>query len=46
MTIIKRCEKEVQGTWADKQRQQAILFQSFAIPLSMAVPSIPPLLPL
>lgn len=29
MTIIKRCEKEVPGTWADKQRQAAIWLDHF-----------------
>ena len=29
MTIIKRCEKEVQGTWADKQLQAATWLDHF-----------------
>ena len=29
MTIIKRCEKEVQGTWADKQMQAATWLDHF-----------------
>ena len=29
MTIIKRCEKEMQGTWADKQLQAAAWLDHF-----------------
>ena len=29
MTIIKRCEKEVQGSWADKQLQAATWLDHF-----------------
>ena len=32
MTIIKRCKKEVQGTWADKQLQAATWLDYF-VPL-------------
>ena len=31
MTIVKRCEKEVEGSWADKQRQ-AMVWLDFFIP--------------
>ena len=32
MTVIKRCEKEVPGTWADKQQQQAKTWLAHFVP--------------